>query len=97
MNRILSLLVILLISAATADNLDREWVYKKDITLSDLYKARASIEDIVGLSLRSGQQVIVTYVSIAGSKGSELYRCIEFLNEDMRITSNKCYGLHQPR
>ena len=85
--------MISLISTANADNFERDWKYKKDITLSDLYKARASIEDVVGLSLPSGQQAIVTYVSTAGSKGSELYRCIEFFNEDMRIVNNKCYEL----
>ena len=93
MNIILGVLVILLITTANADNLNQEWVYKEDITLSDLYKARASIEDVVGLSLPSGQQVIVTYVTTAGSKGSELYRCIEFFNKDMHILDNKCYEL----
>ena len=93
MNIILVLLTILLMNTVSASNLEQEWVYKKDISLSDLYKARASIEDIVGLSLPSGQQVIVTYVTTAGSKGSKLYRCIEFFNEDMRTASNKCYEL----
>jgi hypothetical protein len=92
-NVILGFSALLLISSANADNFEREWLYKEDKTLSDLYKAGASIEDVLGLSLPSGRQVIVTYVTIPGSKGSELYRCIEFLNDDMRIETNKCYKL----
>ena len=93
MKIIFGLFMLILAGMVHAENFGQEWNYNKNISLSDLYKARASIEDIVGLSLPSGQQVVITYVTTAGSKGSELYRCVEFFDKSMRITRSRCYKL----
>jgi len=93
MKIILILISIFAFSTVNAEHFGGDWRLQRNTTFADIYKRGTSIDGVVRLSLPKGQQAIVMYVNTAGARGSLLYKCIEYFDEDMNITGNACYVL----
>ena len=93
MKIILILITFFVSSIVNAQTFSRDWEFQRNTTLADIYHIGASIGNTVSLSFPNGQQAIVTYVNTPGVRGSLLYRCIEYFDENMQLTGNNCYLL----